>query len=452
MILASYTTLVTPIHKSYSFSTAWHIDSGATDHVCNNFKAFQKLQQLATPIEIRIGDNSTVLATGMGSILLSTFANNKQQRWILLTDVLYAPDFGTNLISVSKLNEKGCDIQFSCHGSVTILDSKDQWLGSAYKKNSIYCLQAKLFSQKAALKYTFITRTKLLLLQLWYYWLGYLNYPDIWKLSKMATGIQISKSIGNQNLKFCVPCLEGKFFQSYNKNPVSRATQKLRTIHSDLGGPFPTASISGARYFIIYIDDATRMTWVYFLKTKNAQVVLYVFQTFKALVEKEANACILHFRCDNGTGEYNNQLFKNYLSENGISFEPSAPYTQNQNGTSERAIQTIVEKARSMLSDAKLSEGFWEEAVRTAVYLKNRSPTRAVVSMTPFQAWSDNIPSLDHLWSFGCKGYYFVPRSLRTKWKYKSKPCTFLGYNENTTTQYCVWNRHRIVIVAALNS
>jgi hypothetical protein len=126
------------------------------------------------------------------------------------------------------------------------------------------------------------------------------------------------------------------------------------------------------------------MTWVYFLKTKRVEETLGVFQTFKAFVEKEANASILHFRSDNGTGEYNNQLFKDYLSANGISFEPSAPYTQNQNGVSERAIQTIVEKACSMLFDAKLSEGFWEEAVRTAVYLKNRSPTRAVVLMTPF--------------------------------------------------------------------
>jgi hypothetical protein len=224
VILASYTTLVISIHKSSSFSTAWHINSRATDYVCNSFKAFHKLQQLATSIEIQISDNSTVLATGMRTILLSTFANNKQQHQILLTDVLYAPDFSTNLISVSKLNEKSCDVQFSHYGSVTILDSKDQWLGSAFKKNSIYCLQAKLFSQKTAQKHTLVTKTKLLLLQLWHYQLGHLNYPDIWNLSKMATGIQISNSIRNQDLKFCVLCLDDKFFQLYNKKPAPRAT------------------------------------------------------------------------------------------------------------------------------------------------------------------------------------------------------------------------------------
>ena len=193
------------------------------------------------------------------------------------------------------------------------------------------------------------------------------------------------------------------------------------------------------------------MTWVYFLKTKSAVEVLQVFQLFKAFVEKEAGAPIRRFRCDNGTGEYNNHLFKDFLSTNGISFEPSAPYTQNQNGVSERAIRTIAEKARSMLLNAKLLEGFWEEAVRTAVYLKNRSPTKAVDS-TPYQAWTGQIPELGHLLPFGCDGLTFIHPDLRTKWKPKARSCTFLGYIENTTTQYRAWNGHRIVVVAASNS
>ena len=157
------------------------------------------------------------------------------------------------------------------------------------------------------------------------------------------------------------------------------------------------------------------MTWVYFLKTNSAEEVLSVFQAFKALVEKEADASIHRFRCDNGTGEYDNLRFKGFLVPNGISFEPSAPNTQDQNGVSERAIRTIIETARTMLLNAKLTECFGEEAVRTAVYLKNRSPTKAVDSVTPFQAWSGQIPTLDHLRPFGCNGYAFIHPDLRTK-------------------------------------
>ena len=157
------------------------------------------------------------------------------------------------------------------------------------------------------------------------------------------------------------------------------------------------------------------MTWVYFLKTKSAEEVLPIFKAFKALVEKEADAPIRRFRCDNGTGEYNNHLFKDFLSMNGISFEPLALYTQNQNGVSERAIRTVVEKARSMLLNAKLSKGFWEEAVQTAVYLKNRSPTKALDSITPYQAWTGQIPKLGHLRPFGCVVHTSVYADLRTR-------------------------------------
>jgi hypothetical protein len=98
--------------------------------------------------------------------------------------------------------------------------------------------------------------------------------------------------------------------------------------------------------------------------------VLWAFQQFKALVEKEVETSIYHFRYNNGTREYSNRLFKDFLSIDSIRFEPSAPYTQSQNGVSERAIRTIVKKARSILLNAKLSKGFWEEVVYIVVYLK----------------------------------------------------------------------------------
>ena len=65
------------------------------------------------------------------------------------------------------------------------------------------------------------------------------------------------------------------------------------------------------------------------------------------------------FRCDNGKVEYDNVIFQKILKEEGIMYEPSAPYTKNQNGVSERMNRTIMEKARSMLLEASLPESFW---------------------------------------------------------------------------------------------
>jgi len=103
-------------------------------------------------------------------------------------------------------------------------------------------------------------------------------------------------------------------------------------------------SIGGAQYYIIYIDDCTRYTEVYFLITKTAEEISAKFQHYQAWVETQGFH-IKRFRSDNGSGEYSNSVFLGLLGEKGITFEPSPPYTQHKNGTAERMIQTLNAKA-----------------------------------------------------------------------------------------------------------
>jgi hypothetical protein len=56
-----------------------------------------------------------------------------------------------------------------------------------------------------------------------------------------------------------------------------------------------------------------------------------------------------------------------------------------------------MEKTRCMIQDSKLGVKFWEEAVNTAIYLKNRSPTKAVMRKTPLEAWTGRKINLEHL-------------------------------------------------------
>jgi len=79
-------------------------------------------------------------------------------------------------------------------------------------------------------------------------------------------------------------------------------------------------------------------------------------QEFLPRMEKAYPAWpIARVRCDNGKGEYDNRRFRGILGVSGISFEPAPPYTQHKNGKSERMIQTLVTKARTMLIDPKPS-------------------------------------------------------------------------------------------------
>ncbi len=124
--------------------------------------------------------------------------------------------------------------------------------------------------------------------------------------------------------------------------------------------------------------------------------------------------------------------FDAFLAEHGIQRQRSAPYSPQQNGATERANRTIMECATSMILTQGLGLEFWGEVVNTAVYIKNRCPTKALDSKTPQEAWSGKKPDVSHLRVFGCKAFAHVPNEKRTKLESKSMPCVFLGYYEGT--------------------
>ena len=121
-----------------------------------------------------------------------------------------------------------------------------------------------------------------------------------------------------------------------------------------------------------------------------------------------------------------------WISFEGIRHELTVPKTPEQNGVAERLNRTLVEMARSMLLDAKLPKKFWAEAVSTAVYLKNRSPSKPLQDMTPYEAWHSRKPNVRHLRVFGCDTYAHVPRDERTKFDSKARKCILLGYGQVT--------------------
>ena len=131
----------------------------------------------------------------------------------------------------------------------------------------------------------------------------------------------------------------------------------------------------------------------------------------------------------------------------GISYEPSAPYTQHQNGVSERKICSIMDKARTMLLEAQLPARFWAEEVNTAVYLLNRSPTIALNGVMLFEAWHGRKHTISHLRRFGCDAYLHMADALRLKLDSKTRRCVLLGYVHNTTKLWRLWDvrRQRVV-------
>ena len=99
--------------------------------------------------------------------------------------------------------------------------------------------------------------------------------------------------------------------------------------------------------------------------------------------------------------EYVSVDFEKYLKEEGVRHKLTVLKTPEQYGVAKRMNRTLVEAVRSMLADARLPHRFWAEALSTAVYLRNRSPTTAVEGKTSFEAWTGQKPNVERLRVFG---------------------------------------------------
>ncbi|KAI0991852.1 hypothetical protein K3495_g16335, partial [Podosphaera aphanis] len=195
-----------------------------------------------------------------------------------------------------------------------------------------------------------------------------------------------------------------------NKRTDTREHVKGKRLHSDISG-IQGMSIRGFKYFLVVVDDATRMYWVSLLKTKETNEVLNLLKQIIATVELQSGNKVCFMRADNGRSEFGPALI-DFLKERGTQFEPCPPYKHSMNGVAERAIGLLATYARSMLFEARLPHQFWDYAIEHAVWIRNRVPTSALPfgpaqSSTgkysiPHAAWHERLPKLHNLRPFGC--------------------------------------------------
>lgn len=153
----------------------------------------------------------------------------------------------------------------------------------------------------------------------------------------------------NERLSFCDACQFGKSHLLPFKHSISHASKPLDLIHTDIWGPSPIQSTSGFRFYIHFIDDFSRFTWIFPLKCKSD--ALKTFVEFKKLVENKIERKIKCLQSDMG-GEY--QGFINFVKDQGVEFRHSCPHTSTQNGRVERKHRHIVETGLTLLAQAQM--------------------------------------------------------------------------------------------------
>ena len=406
------------------------IDSGASGHVSGDSNVFDSIEGCQGSVTTASGENLTVM--GSGTVDLSNNGEIKMQQ------VLYVPGVSQNLLSVSSIAKYGFILVFD-NKQCLIIKDKHKIVGRGLlDKNGLYRFVVENCSLPLYAIHFPSTAT------LWHRRLGYLNHHSLRFMSvkQLATGIPLIPTCSD----ICNCCMIGKQSRERRvKQSEHRAGKSLELIHSDLCGIIKPQSLGGAQYFISFTDDYSRYTWLFFMRLKSQ--ALYYFKIFRHAVETRFNKKVLALRSDRG-GEYLSSEFDAYLLDAGIHRELTTALTPNQNGVVERKNRTLLEKARAMVADAKTPTFLWAEAIATANYLTNRSPTRANSGLTPYQKLRRKKPNLQHLRIYGSIAWVHVHDERRTKLQPKSKKCVFVGYSEVSKAYRCYDSHARIVLIS----
>ena len=194
----------------------------------------------------------------------------------------------------------------------------------------------------------------------------------------------------------------------------------------DLFGPVNVMSMSKKRYALVIVDDYSKYTWVLFLHSKD-ETPQMVIDHLK-LIELDSKSLVRAIRSDNGT-EFKNQLLNDFCSDKGISRQYSAPRTPQENGVVERKNRTLIEVARTMLSESRLPMYFWAEAVNTACYTQNRTLINKDLMKTPYEIMNNKKPTLKYFHVFGAKCFVLKDGDdRRGKFEAKAYEAIFVVY------------------------
>jgi len=336
----------------------------------DNFKSF------VHHIFVSVANGKNAYVKGKGKInLLSSKIES---------DVLFLHSFLFQLLSVSKITATlNCEVIFTSSKVVFQDLVTKKMTGEGFFLHGLYYISHK--SPVPRIFQATINHSHEHLL-----WHRRLAHPSKFVLSKIKF-VPIQEPF---NCEICHFLKSTRLPFSLSK---SKTTHVFELIHSDVWGPF-YAFIDGFKYFVSFIDDFFRVTWVYLLKTKHD--VFDCFKDFHSFMLNQYSTYIKILRSDNGT-EYMSKDMSKYLHSNRIVHQTSCVGTPQQNGIFERKNRDLLEKTRAIILQMNVPKHFWSYGILIAVYLINRLPSRVLEFKSPLEVLQNKVPDISHIKVFG---------------------------------------------------
>ncbi len=405
------------------------VDCGASSHIVTEDK-LKNCDESFNPethyIELADGSKVNNVAKKRGDAEVTLIDEKGQPIKTVMKQALYIPSYPHDIYSVKAATLDGAEVILKQGNSRMIMDGH---VFPIKECNRLYFLETVNLE-------TNMTNDQVNLsldIYQWHKVLGHCNFEDIFKLPQVVQGMKIKgQEHVDQTRLQCNTCIEGKFVNSRNRSPDSKANRPLELVHTDLTGPMNVNARENFRYAITFTDDYSGAIFVYFLRSKSDTIKA----TEKFLADCAPYGNVKRIRSDNG-GEYTGKEFQTLLRNKGIRHETSSPHSPHQNGTAERQWRTLFDMGRCLLIESGLPKNMWTYAIRMAAYIRNRCFNNRT-GQTPFETLTGNKPDLSKTWIFGSE--CFAYQHEHNKLDSRCKKGVFVGHDTNSPA-YLVYFR-----------
>ena len=247
----------------------------------------QEPMSYSGPDKVMVGNGKTLPISHVGHNTLPTPHYSLQ-----LKNILHTPYLSTNHLSVSKLCSKNnAYVEFHPHSYFVKDQVTNQVLLQGNLEHGLYRVP---FNPRSHVHTTlpqvcFLNQADS---NLWHSRLGHPSSPVVSRVLSLCKGPGAKSS----TLDFCSSCQMDKSHKLPFVLSQSKSMKPLDLIHSDLWGPSPVQSVTSVKYFLSFIDDYSRFSWLYFLKTKDE--VFSMFLKFKLMVKNLFESKIKEFHFD----------------------------------------------------------------------------------------------------------------------------------------------------------
>ena len=206
-----------------------------------------------------------------------------------------------------------------------------------------------------------------------------------------------------------------------------RVSAPFELVHYDVWGPYLVLSSSGFKHFVTFVDDFSRVSWLYLMKSHSK--IFSHFSGFCAEIQTQFHVSVQTLRSDNAK-EYLSEPFQSFMLQYEILHQTSCVDTPSQNRVVERKNRHLLETVQALLFQMNVPKHFWADAVSTTFFFINRRPSSVLNWATPYhQLFPNNLLFPIDPKVFGCTCFVRDVCPQVSKLDPKSLKCIFVGYS-----------------------